>query len=277
MTALFLYYKIGYMFELNKTLTFKFFTLLYAQAEEFLITLGNIGKDFFSVIKYVLSFRVKISETIEQAKRFSFDSLPISLAIVGMTSAIIAMQLAPELAKQGGADYTGMLSGLVMVRELAVVMSGFAIISMVGSSFASEIASMSVTEQINAMRVVKVEPVEYLIVPRFLAGFIFMPAVFIVSAVFGLVCAGYISNWTADLSLLNYVNSLWHGLYLRDIFIAILKSAFFGGTIALISCSCGYSCRGGAKEVGFATTKAVVWSFLAIAVWDFVFASIFYL
>ena len=265
------------MFQMNRTLTYKAFILLWYEIRAFLVTLGNIGQDFSKVLKYLLTFKIKTKEVIEQAKRFAYDSLPISLTIVGMTSAIIAMQLAPELAKQGGADYTGMLSSLVMVRELAVVMSGFAIISMVGSSFASEIASMSVTEQINAMKVLKVDPVEYLIVPRFVAGFLFMPVVFIVSAVFGLICAGLVSNLTADLSILNYVTSLWHGLYVRDIFIAILKSAVFGGTIALISCSCGYATRGGAKEVGLATTKAVVWSFLAIAMWDFIFASIFYL
>ena len=127
------------------------------------------------------------------------------------------------------------------------------------------------------MKVLKVDPVEYLIVPRFIAGILFMPVVFIISSTFGLICAGYVSNWTADLSLLNYITSLWHGLYIRDIFIAILKSSCFGGTIALISCSCGYATRGGAKEVGIATTKAVVWSFLAIAVWDFIFAAVFYL
>lgn len=265
------------MFELNKTLTYKAIMLFWLELEQFLVTLGSIGKDFSRVLKYLLTFKIKVSEVIIQAKRFAFDSLPISLAIVGMTSAIIAMQLAPELAKQGGADYTGMLSSLVMVRELAVVMSGFAIISMIGSSFASELASMSVTEQINAMKVLQVDPVEYLIVPRFVAGFLFMPVVFIVSAFFGLICAGYVSHWCADLSLLNYITSLWRGLYIRDIFIAILKSVCFGGTIALISCSCGYGARGGAKEVGLATTKAVVWSFLAIAVWDFIFAAIFYL
>ena len=239
--------------------------------------MGNIGCDFSSVLVHILKLKINFREVIEQSKRFAFDSLPISLSIVGMTASIIAMQLAPELAKQGGADYTGMLSALVMVRELAVVMSGFAIISMVGSSFASEIASMSVTEQINAMRVLKVDPVAYLIVPRFLAGVIFMPVVFILSAFFGLVCAGLVSHTCADLSLLNYVTSMWHGLYVRDIFIAMLKSSFFGGTIALISCSCGYATRGGAKEVGLATTKAVVWSFLAIAMWDFIFAAVFYL
>jgi len=265
------------MFALKKTLTYQVFLLLWEQCREFLITLGNIGVVAMNVIKKTLALRINMSETLEQAKRIAYDSLPISLAIVGMTSAIIAMQLAPELAKQGGADYTGSLSALVMVRELAVVMSGFAIISMMGSSFASEIASMSVTEQISAMKVLKVDPVEYLIVPRFLAGFFFMPIVFILSATFGLICAGYVSNWTADLSLLNYFTSVWHGLFIRDIFIAILKSAVFGGTIAIISCACGFFTRGGAKEVGLATTKAVVWSFLAIAVWDFIFASLFYL
>lgn len=265
------------MFELNKTLTYQAFILFWEQLKDFLTTLGDIGLIFAKVLKRISMLRVNLKETLEQSKRFAYDSLPISLAIVGMTSAIIAMQLAPELAKQGGADYTGSLSALVMVRELATVMSGFAIISMVGSSFASELASMAVGEQINAMKVLKVDYIEYLIVPRFLAGVIFMPAVFIISATFGLICAGYVSNWCADLSLLNYFTSLWHGLFIKDIFIAMLKASFFGGTIAIISCGCGCFTKGGAKEVGLATTKAVVWSFLAIAVWDFIFASVFYL
>ncbi len=265
------------MFELNKTFTYQRFVLLWGQIEEFLILIGNLGKDFVDVIKRILSLEINLNETIEQSKRFAYDSLPISLTIVSMTSAIIAMQLAPELARQGGADYTGMLSALVMVRELAAVMSAFAIISMVGASFASEIASMAVTEQISAMKVLKVDPIAYLFVPRFIAGALFMPVVFIVSGFCGLVCAGLVSNWCADLSLLNYFTSLWHGLYIRDIFIALLKSSFFGATIALISSSCGYSAHGGAKEVGLATTKAVVSSFLAIAMWDFIFASVFYL
>ena len=128
------------MFELRKTLSYQVVFLIWQQIKDFLSTLGNVGRDFYRVLKCVLKFKVNIKETIEQSKRFAYDSLPISLAIVGMTSSIIAMQLAPELAKQGGADYTGMLSSLVMVRELAPVMSGFAIISMVGASFASIIA-----------------------------------------------------------------------------------------------------------------------------------------
>lgn len=265
------------MIDVKATLTYSMLTVFLRAVKEFLITLGNVGKDFTRVCYYVLRFRVNWRATIEQASRFAVDSLPITLTIVSMTSVIIAMQIAPELAKQGAEGYIGMLSGLVMIRELACIMSGFAIISMIGSSFASELASMAVGEQINAMKVLKTDPIEYLVVPRFLAGAIMMPFVFILSSFAGLFCAGIISKMTANLSLLNYITSLWQGLYVRDILIAMLKAAFFGGTISIISCSCGYSTRGGAKEVGMATTKAVVWSFLAIAVWDYVFAVIFYL
>ncbi len=262
---------------MKDTLLFRFFSYFLEEIKSFLETLGNIGKDFTRVLFYILRLRINFGATLEQSSRFEVDSLPITLTIVGMTSIIISMQISPELAKQGAENYIGMLSALVMIRELAAIMAGFAIISMIGSSFASELASMAVSEQISAMRVLRVDPIEYLIVPRFLAGVIMMPVVFILASFVGLLCAGYVANWTAGLSMLNYVDSLWHGLYVRDILIAMLKSAFFGGTIALISCSSGYSTRGGAKEVGTSTTRAVVWSFLAIAIWDYIFAAMFYL
>jgi len=170
-----------------------------------------------------------------------------------------------------------MMSGLVMIRELSAVMSGFAIISMIGSSYASELASMSVTEQISAMKVLKVDPIEYLFLPRVLSGAIMMPFVVVLASFVGLLFAGIVADMTAGVSMLNYINSLWQGLYMKDIWVMLLKSVFFGATIALVSCSCGYSTRGGAKEVGQATTRAVVWSFVAIAMWDWVFAAVFYL
>lgn len=265
------------MIDVKTTLTYSFLKIFFRGIKAFLIALGNIGKDFTRVAYYILRLRINFKATVEQSSRFAVDSLPITLTIVGMTSIIIAMQIAPELAKQGAEGYIGMLSALVMVRELSCIMAGFAIISMIGSSFASELASMAVGEQISAMKVLKVDPIEYLVVPRFLAGVIMMPFVFILSSFVGLICAAVISNWTANLSILNFVTSLWQGLYVRDIMIALLKASFFGGTISLISCSWGYSARGGAKEVGVATTQAVVWSFLAIAVWDYIFAVVFYL
>ncbi len=261
----------------KETLLYRGLYLFFHEIKDFLITLGNIGKDVIRIFNALMKLNVNKKTLLEQCSRFSVDSLPITLTIVVMTAIIISMQVAPELAKQGGGDYVGALSSLVMVRELSTIMSGFAIISMIGSAYASELASMAVSEQISAMYVLKVNPVEYLIVPRFLAGIIMMPFVVIIATFCGLLAAAIISNLTAENSYLNFVNSMWYGLYVRDIFIALLKSSFFGGTIALISCSCGYSTRGGALEVGISTTKAVVWSFVAIAIWDYVFALVFYL
>lgn len=265
------------MLELKQTLTYRSFVLMYKEFKLFLVTLGNIGKDFIRVLRYALGLKFKWAPIVTQASRFGVDSLPISITIVGMTAIIISMQIAPELVKQGCGSYMGMLAGLVMVREMGTIMAGFAVISMIGASFASEIASMSVTEQISAMKVLRVDPMEYLVLPRFLAGVLMMPLVVVVASTIGIVLSAFVSKATAGITLLNFLNSLWSGLYVRDIFIALLKASVFGGTIALISCSCGYSTRGGAKEVGQSTTRAVVWSFLAIAIWDYIFAAAFYL
>ena len=202
------------MINVKKTLLYRTINLLWTEINDFLITLGNIGKDFLCVAKTLTTLKVDKKALIEQCARFSVDSLPITLTIVAMTSIIIAMQIAPELAKQGAGNYVGSLSALVMVRELSAIMSGFAIISMIGSSYASEIASMAVTEQISAMRVLKVDPIEYLIVPRFLSGVVMMPFVVIVSTFCGLICAAVISNITAEITYLNFISSMWHGLFI---------------------------------------------------------------
>ena len=260
----------------RQSATYRIFKGILEDLTVFMETLGQITVQLCQVSKFIFKGEINWKELMEQCYRYGITSLPITLSISAMTSIIIASQVAAEMVKQGGGNFVGMLLVILIVREAGAVMSAFAIISMIGSSFASELASMAVGEQINAMRVLKVNPIEYLVVPRFLAGVIMMPFVFILSSFVGIVCAGIVSHITAGLSILNYVSSLWQGLYIRDIFIAMLKAAFFGGTISLISCSCGYSTRGGAKEVGIATTRAVVWSFLAIAIWDYIFAAAFY-
>ena len=213
---------------------------------------------------------------MEQCYRFGVTSLPITLSIVGMSSIIVAIQVAGEMVKQGGGNYVGMLITILVVREDAVIMAGFAIISMIGSSLASEIATMRVSEQIDAMRVLKVDPIRYLFVPRVLSGIFMMPFVVIIAAVVGILGGAVASNIAGELSYRAYFDSVSLGLYLKDMRVCLAKAVFFGALISLISCSCGYSAKGGAKGVGLATTKAVVWSFIAIAICDLFFAAMFF-
>ena len=264
----------------KQSATYNLAKLLLNQAQDFFETIGEISIRTVQVLKFILLDIAKLNFNkkliIEQCSRFAVDSLPITLSIVGMCSIIISMQVAPEMVKQGGEKFVGMLMGVVMTRELGAIMSGFAIISMIGSAYASEIATMRVTEQIDALKVLKVNPVEYLFVPRVIAGFLMMPVIVIISSTFGLLCGGIAAYLSAHVSKLNYISSLWQGLYVKDITVGLAKSACFGATIALISCTCGYLAYGGAKGVGLSTTKSVVWSFVAICIIDYIFAALFF-
>jgi len=260
-----IYYKATYTYKLLKG--------LMQSAESLVLTLGNIVMLGIEFIKGLRDKPTTIKELMYQCYRFGVTSLPITLSIVGMTSVIVAMQVAGEMVKQGGGNYVGMLVAILMVREEAVIMAGFAIISMIGSSLASEIATMKVTEQVDAIQVLKVNPVHYLFTPRVLAGTLMMPIVVIISALIGILGGGVASNLVSGLSYKAYFDSVWFGLNTHDLNVCIMKSFAFGFVISLISCSCGMEAKDGAKGVGLATTKAVVWSFVAIVIVDLIFAA----
>ena len=256
------------------TYTYKIIRMFMHEFKNFSKTLSDIvafGLEFFKGLK---NKPTTFKEIMNQSSRFGISSLPITLSIVGMTTIIVAMQVAGEMVKQGAGNYVGMLVAMLTVREESVIMAGFAIISMIGSSLASEIATMKVTEQIDAIKVLKVNPIHYLFTPRVIAGTIMMPVVVIVSSMFGILCGALASNLVSGLTFKAYFDSVWFGLNLHDLDVCIMKAISFGFTIALISCSCGMEAKDGAKGVGIATTKAVVWSFVAIVILDMIFAAV---
>lgn len=260
----------------KQSATYKIFTGIFEQLASFLDTLGKITQNGFDVIKYILKGGIDKKELIYQCERFGVSSLPITLSIVGMTSIIVASQVASEMVKQGGGNFVGLLMTMLIVRELGVIMSGFAIISMIGSSLASELATMRVTEQIDAVEVLKVNPIQYLFVPRVLSGMIMMPFVVIIASVVGVLAGAVTAHLSSELGYRAFFDSAWLGIYMKDLSVSLMKSVSFGAVIALISCSCGYYAKGGAKGVGEATTKAVVWSFVAIVIIDMFFAIAFF-
>jgi ABC-type transport system involved in resistance to organic solvents, permease component len=263
-----IYYKATY--------TYKFYRMLAEQVEEFVSTLGDMVMYGFEFFKGLKNFNTSFKEIVEQCYRFGITSLPITLSIVGMTSIIVAMQIAGEMVKQGGGNYVGMLMAMLIVREEGVIMAGFAIISMIGSSLASEIATMKVTEQIDAIKVLKVNPVQYLFTPRVIAGTVMMPLIVILASLCGILGGALAANITSELSFKAYFDSLWFGLNMHDLNVCLFKSVCFGFAISIISCCCGMQAKDGAKGVGQATTKAVVWSFVAIVIIDLLFAAAFF-
>ena len=160
----------------KQSATYKIFIGMFDEFVRIMTTFGEISRRGYEVAKCIIKGEIDKKELIEQCNRFGITSLPITLSIVGMTSVIVASQVALEMVKQGGSNFVGLLMAMLIVREVGVIMSGFAIISMIGSSLASEIATMRVTEQIDAIQVLKVNPVRYLFVPRVLSGLLMMPS-----------------------------------------------------------------------------------------------------
>jgi phospholipid/cholesterol/gamma-HCH transport system permease protein len=261
---------------LKQSATYKIFSHFMVVLVDFLDTIGKIAQIGFHVLKCILQGKIEKKELLAQCDRFGVSSLPITLSIVGMTSIIVASQVAHEMVKQGGGNFVGLLMTILIVREVGVIMSGFAIISMIGSSLASELATMRVTEQVDAIDVLGVDSIRYLFVPRVLSGVIMMPFVVILASVVGVLLGAVTSDMFAGLTYRAYFDSAWLGLYMKDLGVCLMKAAVFGATISLISCTCGYYATGGAKGVGLATTKAVVWSFIAIVIWDMIFAVLFF-
>ncbi len=261
---------------LRQSATYKVFSHLGVVFADFLDTLGKIAQIGFHVLQCIFKGEISKKELLLQCDRFGVSSLPITLSIVGMTSIIVASQVAHEMVKQGGGNFVGMLMTILIVREVGAIMSGFAITSMIGSSLASELATMRVTEQVDAIDVLGVDPIRYLFVPRVLSGIVMMPFVVILASVVGVLLGAVTSDMFAGLTYRAYFDSAWLGLYMKDLWVSLLKASVFGGTIALISCTCGFHATGGAKGVGIATTKAVVWSFISIVVLDMVFAVLFF-
>lgn len=260
----------------KQSATYQIYLLFTKQVNDFFITLGEISKRTADVFKYIFKLEIDKKAVLDQAARFGVSSLPITLSIVCMSAIIVAMQISGEMVKQGGGNYVGQLVTILIVREDGVIMSGFAIISMIGSSLAAEIATMRVTDQIDAMNALKVDPIKYLFVPRAVAGMLMMPLVVIVASIFGIWGGAIASHYAGGLNYRAFFDSVWYGLYMKDINVCLAKAVFFGATIAIISCTCGYMAKGGARGVGIATTKAVVWSFVAIAIWDLLFAVAFF-
>ena len=227
--------------------------------------------------KYLFTGKVNLKNTLYQAAQIGYDSVGISLVIIFITGAVISLQVAKYFYMSGGEAYVGGLVSLTILKELAPVFTAMVISARAGTAMASELGNMQITDQVDAMKTLNVDPVKYLVLPRVLASAIVVPMVTMMSIVVGLLGGMFISKISIGLHQHRFINSVWLYTHVKDVNECLLKSFIFGIALAIVCATKGLDTRGGAKEVGIATTKAVVWSFLAIAVWDFIFAAVFYL
>jgi phospholipid/cholesterol/gamma-HCH transport system permease protein len=219
---------------------------------------------------------LRMSRAIHQAMAVGVGALPILTLISFFIGVILALQGAYELRKFGALNYVSSAVAISVTRELGPLITAIVVIGRSGSAFAAEIGTMKVTEEIDALETMALDPVQFLVTPKFLAMAAMLPCLTIWADTMGVFGGALFGVTGAGFTFDRYMRATLEALEMRDLTTGLIKSVVFGGTITAVGCYEGFCTGAGAEQVGRSTTASVVTSiFLVIAV-DLVFTALFY-
>ena len=216
-----------------------------------------------------------IADAMQQADLIGFGSLPIVVFTGFFTGIVLALNYSPTLERFGSLSITGQLVSLSMVKELGPVLTSLMVAGRNASGMASELGSMKVTEQVDAMRALGTDPLKKLVTPRVVATVFMLFFLTIIADLVGLV-GGYVySLGVLGLDTYQYWNTAYQSLTYNDVLTGLVKPVVFGFIIATVGCYYGLNTRGGTQGVGRSTTQAVVASSVLILAVDAVLTQLF--
>lgn len=221
------------------------------------------------VIVHILKGKFNYANIVEQMALVGPESLLIALLTSTTIGMVFTIQVAREFLNIGAGQVVGGVLALSLTRELAPVLTAVVLAGRVGSAFAAELGTMKVSEQIDALYILKTDPVDYLVIPRVVACCVMLPLLTILSIVTGMLGGLLIATSIFGMPGRVFIDSARNFLDAWDICSAPIKAICFGALIAIIGCNWGLTTTGGAKGVGQSTTTAVVTSLLAIFISNF--------
>lgn len=253
-----------------------FLERLGVPAKSLIDVTGEMTLMFSRALLYAITPPFKLRNLFKQMEFIGVNSLFVVILTGSFTGMVLAMQSYEALKEYGAESMVGSMVALSMTRELGPVLTGLMVAGRAGSAIATEIGTMKVTEQIDALYTMAVNPIKYLVTPRLLAGFLMLPLLTIISDFVGVV-GGYVIG----VKMLNINPGVYIGRTVEfvdgyDIMYGLIKSFVFGGLITLVSCYSGYITKGGAEGVGKAATNAVVTSCVLILLFDYILTSIMF-
>jgi phospholipid/cholesterol/gamma-HCH transport system permease protein len=219
---------------------------------------------------------LRLERAVLQAMQVGVRALPILSLITFFIGLILALQSAYELRKFGALNYVASAVAISMTRELGPLITAIIVIGRSGSAFAAEIGTMKVTEEIDALETMAINPIHFLVTPKFLAMIVMLPCLTIWANLMGILGGALFGVAQADFTLGRYIQASLDALLLRDIVTGLIKSVMFGITITAVGCHEGLSTGAGAEQVGRSTTRAVVMSIFLVIVVDLVFTAMFF-
>lgn len=220
--------------------------------------------------------RLKPRFIVREFVRAGNRSLPLISLICVLIGMIMALQAARQLAQFGAQELVADLVAVSLTRELAPLLAAVIVTGRYGSAIAAELATMRITQEVDAYSVMGVDPVAYLVVPRLLGVALALPCLQVFASALGILGGWSIAVTALDLPAWPYLIDSLEALLLPDLFTGAVKAVMFGVVIGVVSCHCGLKVGGGPAQVGEATTAAVVRSIVLIIIADLFITLLFY-
>jgi phospholipid/cholesterol/gamma-HCH transport system permease protein len=230
--------------------------------------IAHVGRRSLEAGRALADVRTWLPLLAVQMRRLGVDSVPIALFIAVFTGIVLSLLSSYIFTGTVPLYFVGALVGKTIMMELGPVLTGMALAGRVGASIAAELGTMKVTEQVDALETLAYDRYSYLVVPRVLAATLMFPVVTAFA-----IAVGVASGWLTAINLLDlstpeFLKGLKQFYRFKDVWFGLVKSASFGGAVALMGCLRGLDAKGGAEGVGLATTNAVVLGCEAILVLD---------
>ncbi|HXJ87812.1 MAG TPA: ABC transporter permease [Candidatus Binatia bacterium] len=244
---------------------------------------GGLATQFWSTIASLapvlplVGNRHRWRSAVRQMLVVGVDALPMVGIMAVCAGFILAMQGASELRRFGAMNFVIELVTIGFTRELGPLLTAIAVSGRSGSAFSAEIGSMVVTEEIDALRTMGIDPIEFVLAPKYLAALIVLPCLTIMCTACGILAGGFFMRLTTDMAFGIYISSVVHSMVLRDVWTCLVKSLAFATIIVHVGCLEGFRVRGGPDAVGRSATAAVVKSTFLVILTDVGFTAIFYL
>jgi len=229
---------------------------------------------FFRTLREMRHVFRRAPAVAEQMYRVGVSSLPVVLLVALFSGMVLALQSGIELTKYGVQGQIGAIVAGAMCREMGPIMTAITLAGLVGSAIAAELGTMRVSDEIDALEVMSINPIRFLVMPRFVALMIFTPALTVIADLVGTVGGAVVGNYQVGVSYKAYFDSAQEVLLLVDVYGGLAKAFVFGIIIAIVASSEGLRASHGAAGVGKATRSSVVVSFILIIVFNYFLTSI---
>ncbi|WP_342270624.1 MlaE family ABC transporter permease [Rickettsia endosymbiont of Orchestes rusci] len=238
--------------------------------------IGAFSLFSFTAVSSIVRLPIYFGLIYRQLLFIGFYSLPVVAMTTFFSGAVLALQSYTGFSRFSAESSIATVVVLSLTRELGPVLAGLMVAGRVGASIAAEIATMRVTEQVDALYTLSTNPIKYLVFPRVIAAVITLPCLVLIGDVIGVMGGYLVGVYKLNFNSVSYLTSTFQYLEAIDVISGLVKAAAFGFIISIISCYSGYYSNKGAKGVGMATTSAVVNSSILILISNYLITELFF-